>query len=183
MRYGFNSLLAGCFIVCMQMISGAEKGVLLKEESGLVFGVKRIKFFDEKKSLYGDEKKSPYVEDEGSDKEMLFICLGLELMKIGIKQKMSSCKCHPNGGPLVFKPHSDLNDIRNRSGLTFLTIVVACSHKEVKEVIKLLLESGADINRPDGRGITPLQQAILCGNEEVKKFLQDNGARDENVTV
>ncbi|PNP58993.1 hypothetical protein THARTR1_01241 [Trichoderma harzianum] len=43
-------------------------------------------------------------------------------------------------------------------------------------IVKLLLARRADINAKDGRGFTPLHLAVSHGQEEVVKFLQNEGA-------
>ena len=48
------------------------------------------------------------------------------------------------------------------------------------EIVKLLLEHGADINLPDNYGHTALMMASLEGNTEIVRLLLDQGA-DVNV--
>jgi len=49
-------------------------------------------------------------------------------------------------------------------------------HKESSEVVKLLLDKGANINDADRNGFTPLHHAIDKGNSEVVQLLLDRGA-------
>jgi len=47
---------------------------------------------------------------------------------------------------------------------------------KIKEIVKILLQKGLDINSKDNNGNTALFSAILEGNEEITKFLIQNGA-------
>ena len=45
-----------------------------------------------------------------------------------------------------------------------------------QEVVKVLLDAGADINAKDVYGFTPISWAAARGHIEVVRFLLDNGA-------
>lgn len=61
-------------------------------------------------------------------------------------------------------------------GYTTLTWAVAKRNAEVR----LALERGADVSEADGRGITPLGEAVAQGNETISEFLLQRGA-DPNI--
>lgn len=50
------------------------------------------------------------------------------------------------------------------------------STREIRDIIELLLEAGADLNAKDHHGRTPLRWATDCGNEKVVKLLESAGA-------
>lgn len=51
----------------------------------------------------------------------------------------------------------------------------ACVYQQI-EVVKKLIEMGAEINTEDIEGITPLRIAVNMGNYEIAKCLLENGA-------
>jgi ankyrin repeat protein len=53
---------------------------------------------------------------------------------------------------------------------------VAYDHKEI-DIAQLLLENGADINKPDLQGAFPLDYAIHTDNKKMIKFLISNGGK------
>ncbi len=57
---------------------------------------------------------------------------------------------------------------------------VAASRGDMDK-IKLLLESGADINAKNKNGIAPLVAAKISGREDVVKYLIEKGAKEEEV--
>ena len=64
-----------------------------------------------------------------------------------------------------FETHPDSEDVGGASALH-----LAAYHGRV-EVVKVLVNAKAEINRPDARGITPLGYAILCGCLEIVEIL------------
>ncbi|KAN0124410.1 hypothetical protein V8E52_002059 [Russula decolorans] len=44
------------------------------------------------------------------------------------------------------------------------------------EIVKLLLERGADIHAMNDEGATPYQVSLQCGNREIANLLRKNGA-------
>ena len=44
------------------------------------------------------------------------------------------------------------------------------------EILKLLIEHGADINRVDAVGATPIAIAVFKGNFGIMNYLKENGA-------
>jgi hypothetical protein len=54
---------------------------------------------------------------------------------------------------------------------------VATTRKNRLEIVRLLVHHGADVNKPDGHGATPLSAAIGTGSPETVRLLLDLGAR------
>lgn len=76
---------------------------------------------------------------------------------------------------IVEKPGFDINAelLSGRNGLHF-----AADYGQ-KEVIEFLLSKGADINRPDKHGITPLLASIFESKTECVKLLLGKGAKKD----
>jgi len=51
------------------------------------------------------------------------------------------------------------------------------SYNEALEVVRLLLEYGADVEAKNSRGETALQEATEKGHDEVVKLLREHGAK------
>ena len=68
---------------------------------------------------------------------------------------------------------ANLNIKNLKSGLTPLHI--ACYNDNL-EMIKILLEGGANINEVDNKGNTPLSFLVKYGKDKLIKFLKENGA-------
>ena len=51
------------------------------------------------------------------------------------------------------------------------------------EIMKLLLENGADINAEDGKGLTPIILAVRSGNHKSANFLLSKGAKLSNRVI
>jgi ankyrin repeat protein len=69
------------------------------------------------------------------------------------------------------KKEIDINEIRN--GLTALTLAVSLN---LPEMVKLLLDKGADVNLPNENRDTPLILAVSAGNLEIARILLNNDA-------
>lgn len=57
-----------------------------------------------------------------------------------------------------------------------LSYILSCAHPDV---VAVLLERGANINDPGGplcEGVTPLHDALACGNLKVARLLVERGA-------
>ncbi len=54
-------------------------------------------------------------------------------------------------------------------------LIEACNKNSIN-LVKSLVENGADVNQPDGNGNTPLFIACKNGNKALAKYLIDNGA-------
>jgi ankyrin repeat protein len=67
----------------------------------------------------------------------------------------------------------------NRLGWTALleAIILGDGGPRHTEVVRLLVEAGADVNLADGQGVSPLAHAQRQGYSEIVKILQDAGAR------
>jgi uncharacterized protein len=68
----------------------------------------------------------------------------------------------------LIKSGADVNT--NDYGLSPLTIVI---EKEDLEMLKILIDMGADINQPDGEGITPMEAAQAINSKKVIRFLKN----------
>ncbi len=71
---------------------------------------------------------------------------------------------------------NELNE--NEESLLFYAIHRKCSF----ETIKLLIENGVDINQTDSEGVSLLDEAVVCGNIELIKYLVQEQKMDVNVT-
>lgn len=72
----------------------------------------------------------------------------------------------------------DLHHV-NQFGWTALleAIVLGQDGPAHREIVRLLVEHGSDVNRPDPDGVTPLQHAERRGQTEVARILRAAGAR------
>ena len=61
--------------------------------------------------------------------------------------------------------------------------MIFVSKKGYLEIVKLLIDSGADINVKDKKGRTALRYAVKNGHLEVVKYLIDKGADDLNEVL
>ena len=88
---------------------------------------------------------------------MFAVCL---LTSLG-KDMLASCKS-PSTPPPTSSSLSDLTDINpaDKEGFTPLNLAVG---NDQSDVLLHLLQRGADPNRPDERGWTPLHWAAYCG--------------------
>jgi ankyrin repeat protein len=57
-----------------------------------------------------------------------------------------------------------------------MTVLMAAASKGNLEMVKLLIEKGADVEDKDKDGATVLVHATLMGNPEIVRFLIDKGA-------
>jgi len=62
------------------------------------------------------------------------------------------------------------------SEMPFITVVSYGFSFEAREVAKLMIEAGADVNGVSPDGIVPLRSAVLFKNEEMAKLLLEAGA-------
>ena len=78
----------------------------------------------------------------------------------------------------LLKTAIDVNHV-NRLGWTALLEVVILGDGSVPyvEITRLLLARGADVNRPDNQGVTPLGHARQRGQREIASILEAAGAR------
>ena len=67
----------------------------------------------------------------------------------------------------------------NRLGWTALleAIILSDGGPRHQEIVGMLMKGGADINLPDGDGITPLQHARNKGFTPIVQMLESAGAR------
>ena len=67
----------------------------------------------------------------------------------------------------------DVNAKDDEYGATSLHITVEYGYKEI---VKLLIDAGADVHEKDKNGSTPLHDAALNGQKEIAELLIDKGA-------
>ena len=67
----------------------------------------------------------------------------------------------------------------NRLGWTALleAIILSDGGKSHQQIVEALIAAGANVNLPDGDGVTPLQHAQRRGYQAIATLLQDAGAR------
>lgn len=74
----------------------------------------------------------------------------------------------------------DVNHINNLEWTALLeAIILGDGGERHTEVVRLLVEAGADVNLADGNGVTPLEHARERDFEEIAGILEDAGARQE----
>ena len=79
---------------------------------------------------------------------------------------------------MLLKAGADPNICGNDEiGITPLS-VAASTKDDHLEVVRLLVEGGADVNAKDKKGMTPLDWATREGNEAVREFLLNHGAKE-----
>jgi ankyrin repeat protein len=64
----------------------------------------------------------------------------------------------------------------DRNGMTALHMVCLLNYVDM---VKLLVQSGADVNAKNAVGATPLKISALAQHQEILEFLLSNGAQDE----
>lgn len=90
-----------------------------------------------------------------------------------------ACQNGQKGVVASFLKRNDKNlDYVDNNG--FSALHYACA-KGTRDIIKMLITHGADVNLTSNRGITPLHLAVKTGNKEIIKMLVNEGA-DINAT-
>jgi len=89
------------------------------------------------------------------------------LMSATANNDVDGVKFFSKGGALVVNQ-------RNKGGATSLHI--ACREGNF-EIVKTLIDNGANVNITDNEGWTPLMRASLSGNQEIVEILLKNGAK------
>lgn len=76
------------------------------------------------------------------------------------------------------KTEIDINHV-NRLGWTALleAIILGDGGPSHREIVRLLVQAGANINLPDGEGVTPLQHARLKGLRDIADRLESAGTQ------
>ena len=113
-------------------------------------------------------QKYKYTSDEGELFLNKLAVYGTSLAKGSIQQQLGELE-------RIIKNFSDIN-YRDRNGMTFLSIAV---QQQKLDVIKILLENGANPNIEDNLGIPPLSYVFLKqtpNTEDIIKLLLNYGA-------
>lgn len=78
----------------------------------------------------------------------------------------------------LLKTDIDINHV-NRLGWTALleAIILSDGGPKHQEIVRLLIAAGADVNLPDGEGITPLAHAKQKGYRKIVDILSSHGAQ------
>ncbi|MFJ8217450.1 ankyrin repeat domain-containing protein [Bacillus cereus] len=73
---------------------------------------------------------------------------------------------------LLTRTTIDVNHVNNLGWTALMEAIVLSNGNETQQqVIRLLIEHGADVNIPDNDGVTPLEHARAHNFEEIKKIL------------
>lgn len=107
----------------------------------------------------GDAAKDPSVQKSLRDEIIYRTNLG----------RVSDVKILIEKGALV--------DEINNSGVPLISLASSRSDGEGVDIVKLLVEAGADINKTDSRGKTALFYAAKVGNKDVVEYLLANKIR------
>lgn len=77
----------------------------------------------------------------------------------------------------LLKTDTNVDHVNNLGWTALLEAIILgdCDQRHT-EVVRLLVEAGADVNLADGNGVTPLQHAREPGCEEIFDILQNAGA-------
>jgi uncharacterized protein len=74
---------------------------------------------------------------------------------------------------------SNVNHVNNLGWTALLeAILLSEGGPQYQQIVKLLIEHGADVNLADGKGVTPLAHAKAKGYKEIQRLLEDAGAKD-----
>ncbi len=83
---------------------------------------------------------------------------------------------------LLTRTNIDVNHVNNLGWTALMEAIVLSDGNEIQQqVIRLLIEHGANINIPDHDGVTPLQHARAHNFKEIEEILLQAGAQEPNV--
>jgi len=101
----------------------------------------------------------------------------------GMTPLMHACAADMNEVSLLLLSYSDDPDRRSFTGETALHYALGCHLNDNSEVVRALLESGYNVNAPDGDGLLPLDVARFnyC-SEEIIELLLSAGAKMSEVS-
>ena len=79
---------------------------------------------------------------------------------------------------LIQRTDVDINHVNNLGWTALLeAIILGDGGPRRTEVVRLLVEAGANVNLADGKGVTPLTHARQHGYQQIISILQNAGAR------
>ncbi|MEY8349052.1 ankyrin repeat domain-containing protein [Bacillus cereus] len=83
---------------------------------------------------------------------------------------------------LLTRTNIDVNHVNNLGWTALMEAIVLSDGNETQQqVIRLLIEHGANINIPDHDGVTPLQHARAHNFKEIEEILIQASAKESNV--
>ena len=111
----------------------------------------------------------------------LIIIISVVLLVVFLREpkppKISIHQAAKDGNIEAVKQHLadgvDVNAKDDEYGATSLHITAEYGYKEI---VKLLIDAGADVHEKDKNGSTPLHDAALNGQKEIAELLIDKGA-------
>ena len=78
----------------------------------------------------------------------------------------------------LLETDTDVDHVNNLGWTALLeAIILGGGDERHTQVVRLLVEGGADPNLPDGEGVTPLQHARAQGYDEMVRTLEESGGR------
>lgn len=72
----------------------------------------------------------------------------------------------------------ETNDLDGLGEKNFTALMWACSNGHC-EIVKMLIEYGADVNKQNTKGDAPIRISVRDSNSEITKILLEAGAKDE----
>ncbi|WP_243526401.1 ankyrin repeat domain-containing protein [Bacillus pseudomycoides] len=83
---------------------------------------------------------------------------------------------------LLTRTNIDVNHVNNLGWTALMEAIVLSDGTEIQQqVIRLLIEHGANINIPDHDGVPPLQHARAHNFKEIEEILIQVGAQESNI--
>lgn len=141
--------------------------VNLKNQSGISPLLEAVKHGDTKalKKLVASGRVDLDTRDKDGNNAMMFLLI--ESSFVASSEKfVPMCKILLDAG-------MNINAVNNRNETVLMLSIV----KDIRDMVRFLIESGADINIPDKNGNTPLINALAWrGNQILADFLIKSGA-------
>lgn len=94
------------------------------------------------------------------------------LLQAGARVDAATLGCRIRSFPVFTSGYEDAEGV---------TPLIAAAEGGYLQAVRLLVEAGADLNRPDASGFTPLMGAARSGNAGMVRFLLERGARVDAI--